>query len=177
MCHRLRSLLLLAALPFLVGGLGDPGLLLELDRRTFELSARDLRSDLDGPTLRVVTGSPAHPTPSGDFPIYAVVRNPGWTPGSTARELGALRPVPPSDRGPLGVAKISFGGEGVAIHGGASPLLLGKPVSLGCVRTLDEELLSLIDWLDGQGGLLAARPQPDGELHQGVRRPVRIVVR
>jgi hypothetical protein len=171
-----RRSLLFALLPLLLAGSGDPGLLLELDRDTFELTARDLRAHLEGPTLRVVTGSPAHPTPTGDFPIYGVVRNPGWTPGETARELGA-RPIPPSDHGPLGVAKITFAREGVALHGGADPLLLGKPVSLGCVRTLDDEFLGLLDWLAERGGLQAVQPQPDGEQLQSFRRPARIVVR
>lgn len=175
--RRIRPLLLLLGLaPLLLAGSRDPGLLLELDRETFRLTARDLRSDLEGPSLRVVTGSPAHPTPAGEFPLYTVVRNPGWKPGETARELGA-RPIAPSDRGPLGVAKIVFADEGVALHGGADPLLLGKPVSLGCVRTLDTELLALLAWLEERDGLMLRRPQPDGELHQGFRRPARIVVR
>lgn len=169
-------LLLLALVPPLLAGSGDPGLLLELDLESFRLTARDLRSDVEGPSLRVVTGSPAHPTPAGEFPIYTVVRNPGWAPGETARERGA-RPVAPSDQGPLGVAKIVFAGDGVALHGGADPLLLGKPVSLGCVRTLDTELLTLLDWLEERDGLMVRRRQPDGELHQGFRRPARIVVR
>lgn len=168
------SLLLLA--PLLMAGTSDPGLLLELDRESFSLTATDLRSEETGPTLRVVMGSPAHPTPSGEFPLYRVVRNPGWKPGETARALGA-RSVSPSSGGPLGAVKIPFGGNGVALHGGAEPLLLGKPVSLGCVRTLDEEILGLLDWLDAQGGLRQAHVQPDGELHQRFRRPARIRVR
>ncbi|MGH0031433.1 MAG: L,D-transpeptidase [Myxococcota bacterium] len=169
-------LLLVPLLCLLLGASGDPGLVLELDRETFRLTARDLAGDVDGPTLRVVTGSPSHPTPAGEFPLYSVVRNPGWEPGDTARRLGA-RPIPPSERGPLGVAKITFAGDGVALHGGADPLLLGKPMSLGCVRTLDAELLGLLAWLEERDGLLRPRPQPDGELHQGFRRPARIVVR
>ena len=168
--------LLLVLLPLLLGGTRDPGLLLELDRERFSLTVRDLRSELQGPTLRVAMGSPAHPTPSGEFPLYTVVRNPGWKPGAYARSLGA-RKVSPSDQGPLGVAKIPFASDGVALHGGADPLLLGKPVSLGCVRLLDEDFLALLDWIDGQGGLLASRRQQDGELHQGFRRPARIRVR
>lgn len=169
-------MLLFALVPLLLGGARDPGLLLELDREHFVLTARDLRGDVEGPTLRVVTGSPAHPTPEGVFPIFNVVRNPGWKPGETARRLGAEE-IPPSRRGPLGVAKIAFAGEGVALHGGADPVLLGKPVSLGCVRTLDRDFLGLLDWLEQRDGLLGPRPQPDGELHQGFRRPARIVVR
>jgi hypothetical protein len=173
--RRLLPLLLLLLVPPLAGGSRDPGLLLELDRETFSLTARDLREDLIGPTLRVVMGSPGHPTPTGVFPVCHVVRNPGWKPGETAREFGAHE-VAPSSEGPLGVGKIAFARDGIALHGGADPLLLGKPVSLGCVRTLDEEFLALLDWLEARGGLQPPREQPDGEVHQGFRRPARIRV-
>ena len=172
----LRLLPLLLLSPLLLAGQADPGLLLELDRERFTLTAKDLRSEQTGPTLRVVLGSPAYATPAGEFPLYRVIRNPGWKPGETARALGG-RPVAPSAHGPLGAAKIPFAGEGVAIHGGADPLLLGKPVSLGCVRTLDAEILGLLDWLDAQGGLRRAHVQASGELHQRFRRPARIRVR
>lgn len=172
----LQLLLLLLLSPLLLASDADPGLLLELDREHFTLTARDLRGGVEGPTLRVVTGSPAHATPTGSFPVYTVVRNPGWQPGETARDLGA-RPVAPSDGGPLGVGKIPFGPDGIALHGGADPLLLGKPVSLGCVRARDEDFLALLAWLDERGGLMAPHLQPDGELHQGFRRPARVRVR
>jgi lipoprotein-anchoring transpeptidase ErfK/SrfK len=61
-----------------------------------------------------------------------VVRNPGWSPGAIARSVGAHE-LPPSADGPLGAGKIPFAERGeIALHGGANPLLLGKPVSLGC---------------------------------------------
>ncbi len=172
----LRWLFLMALLPMLCAGTSDPGLLLELDRESFSLTAHDLRNGESGPTLKVVLGSPAHATPDGDFPLFAVVRNPGWEPGSIARSLGA-HSVAPSSHGPLGVARITFAPGGLALHGGAQRLLLGKPISLGCIRTLDEEFLGLLDWLDEHDGLHRLRPQPDGELHQSFRRPARLVIR
>ena len=174
--RKLRWLLLMALLPMLTGGARDPGLLLELDRERFSLTARDLLHGVAGPTMKVVMGSPAHPTPSGDFPLFAVVRNPGWKPGAIARRLGAQSEAP-SSHGPLGVARITFARGGLALHGGAEPLLLGKPISLGCVRTLDEEFLALLDWFDERGGLQRVHAQPDGELHQSFRRPARLVIR
>jgi hypothetical protein len=172
---KLLPLLLLA--PLLLGGARERGVLLELDRAHFSLTARDLDHGVEGPTLRVVLGSPAHPTPAGEFPVYAAVRNPGWTPGAIARSLGA-QPVLPSDQGPLGVGKIPFaaGGE-IALHGGAHPLLLGKPVSLGCVRALDADLLVLLDWLEERGALAGERPAADGESLQAFRRRTRVIVR
>jgi hypothetical protein len=174
---RLRTIACLSLLsaPLLASG-GDPGLLLELDRARFELVARDLRENARGPQLRVAIGSPAHPTPAGVFPLHQVIRNPGWKPGALARASGA-RKESASARGPLGVAKIPFAEGGVALHGGAHPRLLGKPISLGCVRAADADLLGLLDWLEGRGALGPARGGPGGETRQAFRRPARLRVR
>ena len=109
----LLSLLLTAAAP-LVRAADDPGILFELDRTRFEVQVRDLRDAREGPALRVVIGSPSHPTPAGSFALHQVVRNPRWTPGQIARGRGAQEKAASSD-GPLGVAKISFGPDGVAL--------------------------------------------------------------
>lgn len=171
----LLILLLLLPATGLVAGARDAGLLLDLDAQHFLLTARDLRAGVTGPTLPVVMGSPAHPTPTGLFPVYDVVRNPGWKPGAIARGWGA-HPMPPSSHGPLGVGKITFARGGVALHGGADPLLLGKPVSLGCVRTRDQDFLTLVEWLDERGGLGPEHPDAEGEIRQAFRRPAHIRV-
>jgi hypothetical protein len=166
----------LLCVPWLVAGSADPGVLLELDRQTFEVRARDLASGAEGPSLRVVLGSPAHPTPSGSYPLYVVVRNPGWNPGAIARSVGAHE-MSPSAHGPLGVGKIPFAERGeIALHGGANPLLLGKPVSLGCARATDEDLLKLFAWLEQQRALQRPEQVAGGELRQYFRRPARVSV-
>jgi L,D-transpeptidase catalytic domain len=167
---------LLVCSPWLVASAGDPGVLIELDLDAYQVRVRDLASGAEGPELRVVLGSPAHPTPSGDYRLNVVVRNPGWKPGAIARASGA-RPVPPSPAGPLGVGKIPFaqGGE-IALHGGANPLLLGKPVSLGCARATDEDLLRLITWLEDRRALERPVAVASGELLQYFRRPARVSI-
>ena len=151
MLRALAVLGLAALTPWLLGGSADPGVLLELERESFTLRAVDL--------------------------AQVVVRNPGWSPGRFARSLGA-RSVRPSRRGPMGAAKIPFAEQGeIAVHGGAQPLLLGKPVSLGCVRTVDAELLGLVEWLEARGALSGPRRHADGEVHQAFRRPARVIVR
>jgi hypothetical protein len=155
---------------------GDPGLLLELDREGYVLEARDLRDGSLGPSLRVALGSPAHQTPSGAFPLYQVVRDPAWKPGEEALARGA-QPQPASPDGPMGVAKLPFGAGGYAVHGGGHPALLGKPVSLGCVRTADPDLLRLLGWLESRDALGPAVRQPDGERHQAFLRPARLLIR
>ena len=170
-----RYAALLLALPVLLGSGRDPGILLELDRATFELTVRDLRGEADGPRILVVLGSPLHPTPAGKFPLYQVIETPAWRPGPAARAAGA-GPVSASSRGPLGVAKIPFAPGGIALHGGAHPLLLGKQVSLGCVRTDDGDLRDLIDWLRTRGALGRSRERPNGEAYRSFLRPTQLRV-
>jgi hypothetical protein len=160
----------------LIGSTHDPGLLIEVDRARFSLESRDLAADAAGPALAVAVGSPAHPTPTGEFRPRRVVRNPGWQPGPYARQLGA-RARRPSSSGPLGVGKIPLGLGAIQIHGGADPLELGKPVSLGCVTLRDEGWLALVEWLRAQGGLAAERATSRGDLVSAFRRPIRVVVR
>jgi hypothetical protein len=78
----------------------------------------------------------------------------------------------------MGAAKIPFAGGGsIALHGGGDPRLLGKPVSGGCVRSADGDLLRLIAWLHGQGALGSSRSREDGEVHRAFLRPARLIVR
>lgn len=174
--HRLRRLALVGLVwPWLCGFETDPGLLIEVDLGAFELTSEDLRSHEAGPGFVVVTGSPRHRTPSGDFAIDLLVHNPGWRPGDTARSYGA-EPIPPSMDGPLGIGKIAFAADGILLHGGADPLVLGKPVSLGCVRVLDPDFAKLVHWFKAQQALAEPRLQANGEVHQSFARPIRIVV-
>lgn len=155
----------------------EPGLVLELDRSRYRLVARDLRDGTEGPTLAVTIGSPAHPTPAGDFPLHQVVLRPAWTPTPRLERKGAL-PEPASDDGPMGIAKLPFAeGGAVALHGGATPLVLGKPVSNGCVRALDADLLALVAWLDARGALDPEEARGNGERARRFVRPARIAVR
>jgi hypothetical protein len=158
-------------------GAADPGVLLELDRARFALSAHDERSGDEGPLLRVAVGAPSTPTPRGQFGLERVILNPAWHPGATARAFGA-RPMAPSLDSPMGVAKLPFaaGGE-ITLHGGGDPDLLGKPISAGCVRAADADLLRLLAWLDRHDALGPPRPLEGGEVLRAFERPVRLVVR
>jgi len=155
----------------------DEGLVLMLDRGRYELVAHDARDGESGPRLPVTIGSPAHPTPAGEFALRQVVLHPAWTPTPRLRRKGALA-EPPSDDGPMGVAKLPFAQAGaIALHGGATPLVLGKPVSNGCVRALDEDLLALLAWLDARGALGPEQPRSGGEIGRSFRRPAVLRVR
>jgi lipoprotein-anchoring transpeptidase ErfK/SrfK len=155
----------------------DPGILLVLDRDRFELSARDERGGAEGPKLSVALGSPAHPTPKGVFRLQQIILNPAWTPGPTARAQGA-EPLPPTRSGPMGAAKIPFSeSRSLALHGGGIPLLLGKPITSGCIRAADSDLLSLIEWLTSRGAVADGIETRAGEVRRAFRRPVRLLTR
>ena len=162
-----------AAWPGLSGEGRGSGILLEVDRQSYELVARDLRDGTAGPRLPIATGSPTYPTPPGEYRIHRLIRNPAWRPGVVARSRGGT-PSEPSPDGPMGIAKLPFRSDGLALHGGAGFRLLGKPITLGCVRTSDGNLSRLIGWLEARGALGEAFATGEGELHQDLRVALRI---
>lgn len=153
----------------------DPGIRFEIDRETYRVHVIDLASGDEGPEIPVAIGSPAHPSPTGEFRIWQVVHDPAWNPGRTAKSLGARRVAPGPD-GPLGIAKIPIQGE-YALHGGANWLTVGKPLTLGCLRATDESIRALIEWLERRGALAAKPVSGRGEKPQAFKRPARFVIR
>jgi len=155
----------------------DPGFVIELDRASYRVAVWDDRSGELGPIIPVVLGSPANPTPIGSYPVSWVVLRPSWHPGPGARAAGA-RPEPSSLTTPMGVAKIPFAANGaIALHGGGDRRLLGRPISGGCVRAGDADLLRLVAWMDLRGALGGGQLRKDGEIHRPFDRPVRMIVR
>jgi len=174
-----RSTLVLASVLAAFASMGstrDSGVHVRIDLARFELVAIDARRPHESLVLPIATGSPAHPSPAGHYRPHEVVRNPGWEPGAQARAWGA-EPMDPSDHTPMGVAKIPLASNGFALHGGASAIVVGKPISLGCVRLSNRDMLALLDWLDRGGALGKPRPEKNGEIHQTLRRPVAVEVR
>ena len=156
-------------------GSADPGIRLEVDRQNYRVVAVDLASGELGPSVQVATGSPEYATPTGQFRLWQIIRDPAWNPGPTAREFGA-DPVAPSPSGPLGVAKIPFDGA-YALHGGANLYSVGKPITLGCLRSRDADLSALIVWLESRGALGPIGSAASGERPQPFVRPARLIIR
>ena len=154
---------------------GDPGIRFELDRTAYLVHVIDLKSGDVGPEIPVAIGSPAHPSPTGEFRVWQVVHDPAWNPGRTAKSLGAKR-VPAGPDGPLGIAKFPISGE-YALHGGASWIAVGKPLTLGCLRATDDSIRELIVWLESRGALSAAPAVHSGERPQPFARPARFIIR
>jgi hypothetical protein len=174
--HWILLLLVALAAQGVAAANDDPGLVIELDRHHYRATARDLRSGEAGPSVPIVLGSPAHPTPGGSHRFAWVILRPSWHPSSALLDVGVTR-LPASIDSPMGVAKIPFADHGsIALHGGGDRRLMGMPVSGGCVRTADADLLRLIAWLELQGGLAPPTPRANGEIHRAVVRPARIEI-
>jgi hypothetical protein len=123
----------------------------------------------------VSIGSPAHPTPRGTFSIERLIQRPAWSPGREARRHGQ-RATPASYDGPMGIAKMPFRGA-YAVHGGANPLALGKPLTLGCVRLSDQSMHELIGWLESRAALSGSAQQASGEILVRFQEPAALRIR
>lgn len=103
--------------------------------------------------FQVATAKPGTPWPKGEGRITGIDFSPWWYPTENmkrqARRIGKrLVPVPPgSTRNPMGDVKIMLShiedGGAYRIHGTNQPWLIGKRVSLGCIRMRNEEGLEL----------------------------------
>jgi hypothetical protein len=77
----------------------------------------------------------------------------------------------------MGVAKIPLGkGRNVALHGGGVAMLLGKPITGGCIRAADADLLGLIAWLEQRGALADGVETAEGEVARVFLRRVRLLI-
>jgi lipoprotein-anchoring transpeptidase ErfK/SrfK len=91
----------------------------------------------EGPRLvrsfGVATGRAQYPTPSGQFTIVQLQRNPWWTPPPSDWAKG-LKPVPPGPGNPLGTRWMGTSAWGVGIHGTPDAASIGYSASHGCIR-------------------------------------------
>lgn len=81
----------------------------------------------------VATGRAQYPTPSGQFTIAQLQRNPWWTPPPSDWAKG-LKPVAPGPGNPLGTRWMGTSSWGVGIHGTPDAASIGYSASHGCVR-------------------------------------------
>jgi len=92
---------------------------------------------------RIATGAPDNPTPTGDFSISDKTQNPTW--------YTSDGPIPSGDpRNELGTRWIGIENETtrkrkLGIHGTNKPETIGKAVSDGCIRLLNEDVEELFD--------------------------------
>jgi L,D-transpeptidase ErfK/SrfK len=90
----------------------------------------------------VAVGRPGWETPTGEFQVLEMVKQPGWTNPFTQEVL------PPSAENPLGERWIAFWTDGtnyVGFHGTPSRDSIGQAASHGCVRMLNEDVRELYE--------------------------------
>jgi len=95
----------------------------------------------------VATGSSEYPTPTGEFEIVNMQRNPTWTPPDSDWAKDA-EPIPPGPGNPLGTRWMGISSPAVGIHGTPDAASLGYSVSHGCIRMAIPEAEWLFEQVD-----------------------------
>jgi lipoprotein-anchoring transpeptidase ErfK/SrfK len=95
----------------------------------------------------VATGSAEYPTPTGQFEIVNMQRDPTWTPPDSEWAKDA-KPIPPGPGNPLGTRWMGISSPAVGIHGTPDAASLGYSVSHGCIRMAIPEAEWLFEQVD-----------------------------
>lgn len=97
-------------------------------------------------TYTVAVGSPEYPTPTGQFVVQSMQKNPAWSvPQSAWAGSLAGETIPGGDpRNPLVARWIGFNGS-VGFHGTASAGSLGSAASHGCIRMNPSDVIDLFE--------------------------------
>ncbi len=96
-------------------------------------------------TFGVATGQSQFPTPTGNYEIVTMQRNPWWYPPPSDWAADA-DPVPPGPGNPLGTRWMGISAPYVGIHGTPDAASIGYSASHGCVRMR----ISEAEWLFNQ---------------------------
>ncbi|URR35816.1 L,D-transpeptidase [Thermosynechococcus sp. HN-54] len=91
----------------------------------------------------VAVGRPGWETPTGQFQIREMIRNPAWKNPFTGAVIAGGHP-----RNPLGRRWIGFWSDGknwVGLHGTPNPDSIGHAVSHGCVRMYNHHIEELFE--------------------------------
>src|SRR5262249_3278855 len=84
-------------------------------------------------TFQVATGQAIYPTPTGDWHVVDMQRNPSWRPPDSPWAEG-LQPIPPGPGNPLGTRWMGLDASGVGMHGTPDAASIGYSASHGCIR-------------------------------------------
>jgi lipoprotein-anchoring transpeptidase ErfK/SrfK len=84
-------------------------------------------------TFQVATGQAIYPTPTGDWHVVDMQRNPWWRPPDSPWAKG-LKPIPPGPGNPLGTRWMGLDASGVGMHGTPDAASIGYSASHGCIR-------------------------------------------
>lgn len=99
----------------------------------------------------IAIGQAEFPLPSGSREAEQISLNPDWIPPDSewVKEVKDVKPgevIPAGDRrNPLGDIKIRLGDDGTLIHEAKTKAELGRPVSHGCARMVETDLVALVE--------------------------------
>lgn len=85
-------------------------------------------------SFSVATGQAKYPTPTGQWSIVDMQRDPWWIPPPDAPWAQGAKPIPPGPGNPLGTRWMGLTAPGVGIHGTPDAASLGYSQSHGCIR-------------------------------------------
>ncbi len=118
------------------GNVDAPTLSKMVGRIDVSLNQRKLTLYRDGhayESFGVAIGMPGHETPTGNFHVVEMQKNPTWLPPDSPWAKG-LGPIPPGPGNPLGTRWIGTSAPGVGIHGTPADYSIGSAASHGCLR-------------------------------------------
>jgi hypothetical protein len=96
-------------------------------------------------TFPVAVGKGGWETPTGEFKVQRMIRNPAWQSPWTGEV------IPPADDNPLGLRWIGFWTDGkdvIGFHGTPNESLIGQAVSHGCVRMKNRDIVALFELVE-----------------------------
>ena len=85
-------------------------------------------------TFQVATGQAQYPTPTGNFSIATMQRDPWWIPPTESEWAKDAKPIPPGPGNPLGTRWMGLTAPLVGIHGTPDAASIGYSASHGCIR-------------------------------------------
>lgn len=85
-------------------------------------------------SFAVATGQAAYPTPTGEWEIIQMRRDPWWIPPPDSKWAQGAKPIPPGPGNPLGTRWMGLSAPYVGIHGTPDAASLGYSQSHGCIR-------------------------------------------
>jgi lipoprotein-anchoring transpeptidase ErfK/SrfK len=95
-------------------------------------------------SVPIAPGSPAHPTPPGNWKILGVAAMPTfrWDKGvlEAGKRTSNFHMLPPGPNNPVGVGWIGLNKPGIGIHGTNNPYSIGTWASHGCMRTANWDI-------------------------------------
>ncbi len=94
----------------------------------------------------IAIGAGIYPTPEQNSEITKIEWNPWWYPPPNAEWAKDKKLTPPGPGNPLGRVKMPLSKE-ILFHGTTSPGSVGRPVSHGCMRMLNNDAVELAWYL------------------------------